>query len=97
MTSGYRPVNEAKSWPLGDPVERLKAHLIAIGEWDEARHTALVAEADAAVRAAQKEAEKLGILPEQGKDNIGSMFEDVYAEMPWHIAEQRDEALDESR
>jgi 2-oxoisovalerate dehydrogenase E1 component alpha subunit len=95
--SGYRPVNEAKSWPLGDPIERLKAHLVAIGEWDEERHAALVAEADAEVRAAQKEAEKLGILPEQGKDDIGSMFEDVYAEMPWNIAEQRDAALDESR
>ena len=27
---------------------------------------------------------------EQGKDNIGSMFDDVYAEVPWHLAEQRD-------
>ena len=95
--SGYRPANEAKAWPLGDPVERLKAHLIALGEWDEERHTAFVAEADATVRAAQKEAEKLGILPEQGKDNIGSMFEDVYGEMPWHIAEQRDAALAEAK
>ena len=94
--SGYRPAGEAKAWPLGDPVERLKAHLIALGEWDEERHAAFAAEADATVRAAQKEAEKLGVLPEQGKDNIGSMFEDVYGEMPWHIAEQRDAALAES-
>src|SRR5687767_9667839 len=85
--SGYRPVNEGKAWPLGDPIERLMAHLIALGEWDEARHEALTAECDATVRAAQKEAEKIGILPEQGRDNIGSMFEDVYAEVPWHIAE----------
>ena len=48
------------------------------------------------MRAAQKESEKLGILPEQGKDDIGSMFEDVYAEVPWHLAEQRDAALSES-
>src|SRR5688572_14800595 len=95
--SGYRPVGEAKAWPLGDPVERLKAHLVALGEWDEDRHSAMTAECDAAVRAAQKEAEKLGILPQQGKDDIGSMFEDVYADMPWHIAEQRDEAVDEAR
>ena len=45
----------------------------------------------------QKEAEKLGILPEQGKSDIGSVFEDVYADMPWHIAEQRDQALDEAK
>jgi 2-oxoisovalerate dehydrogenase E1 component alpha subunit len=95
--SGYRPANEAKAWPLGDPIERLKAHLIALGEWDEERHAAMAAEIDATVRAAQKEAEKLGILPQQGKDNIGSMFEDVYADMPWHIAEQRDQAVEESR
>ena len=45
----------------------------------------------------QKESEKLGILPQQGKDNVGSMFEDVYADVPWHLAEQRDEALSEGR
>src|SRR6476646_10008296 len=93
--SGYRPINEAKSWPLGDPLERLKKHLIAIGEWDEERHAAMSAECDAEVRAAQKESEKLGVLPEQGKDDIGSMFDDVYAEVPWHLAEQREQALSE--
>jgi 2-oxoisovalerate dehydrogenase E1 component subunit alpha len=55
----------------------------------------MTAECDAAVRAAQKESEKLGILPEQGKDDIGSMFEDVYADVPWHLAEQREQALSE--
>jgi 2-oxoisovalerate dehydrogenase E1 component alpha subunit len=94
--SGYRPVNEAKSWPLGDPIERLKAHLIGLGEWDDERHEAMIKECDVQVRAAQKEAEKLGILPEQGRDNIGSMFEDVYEDVPWHIAEQRDQALSEA-
>src|SRR3954470_12223817 len=95
--SGYRPTNEAKLWPLGDPVERLKAHLIAIGEWDDERHGAMSAECDAEVRAAQKESEKLGILPEQGKEDVGSMFEDVYADVPWHLAEQREQALSEGR
>lgn len=93
--SGYRPTNEAKAWPLGDPIERLKAHLVASGEWDEERHAAMTAECDAAVRAAQKESEKIGILPQQGHDDIGSMFEDVYADVPWHLAEQRDQALAE--
>src|SRR5436305_4408188 len=95
--SGYRPSNEAKAWPLGDPIERLKAHLIAIGEWDDERHAAMTAECDAAVRAAQKESEKLGTLPEQGKDNVESIFDDVYAEVPWHLAEQRAAALSEGR
>jgi len=95
--SGYRPTNEAKAWPLGDPIERLKAHLLAIGEWDEERHSAMTAECDAEVRAAQKESEKIGILPQQGKDNVESMFDDVYADVPWHLAEQREQALSESR
>src|SRR4051794_211767 len=95
--SGYRPANEAKAWPLGDPIERLKAHLVGTGEWDEDRHSAMSAECDAEVRAAQKEAEKLGILPQQGKDDIESMFEDVYCDLPWHLAEQRDLALSEGR
>jgi 2-oxoisovalerate dehydrogenase E1 component alpha subunit len=95
--SGYRPTNEAKLWPLGDPIERLKAHLLKLSEWDEERHEAMTAECDAAVRAAQKESEKLGILPQQGKDNVESMFEDVYADVPWHLAEQREQALSEGR
>lgn len=95
--SGYRPQGEAKAWPLGDPVERLKQHLITIGEWDDERHAAMAAECDAEVRAAQKESEKRGILPQQGKDNVGSMFEDVYADLPWHLNEQREQALSEAK
>ena len=95
--TGYRPKGEPDAWPLGDPIARLKAHLVAIGEWDETRDAALDSEIDATVRAAQKEAEKHGILSGQGFENIGSMFEDVFADVPWHIAEQRDQALDEAR
>ena len=47
----------------GDPVVRLKNHLIAIGEWDEERHAAQdKANSPNMVKAAQKEAEKNGIL-----------------------------------
>jgi 2-oxoisovalerate dehydrogenase E1 component alpha subunit len=95
--SGYRPKGEAEEWPLGDPIARLKSHLIALGEWDDERDAALDKEIDATVRAAQKEAEQQGILPQQGFDDIPSMFEDVYADTPWHLAEQRDEAMAEAR
>ena len=95
--TGYRPKGEPDAWPLGDPIARLKAHLVALGEWDDERDAAQDKEIDATVRAAQKEAEKQGILSQQGFENIGSMFEDVFAEVPWHIAEQRDEALAEAR
>ena len=82
---------------MGDPIARLKAHLVALGEWDYERDAALDKQIDATVRAAQKEAEKQGILPQQGFDHISSMFEDVYADVPWHIAEQREQALAEAR
>jgi 2-oxoisovalerate dehydrogenase E1 component alpha subunit len=95
--TGYRPAGEPGAWPLGDPIERLKTHLAALGEWDDERDNALDKELDGIVRAAQKEAEKHGVLPDQGFTNIASMFEDVYGDTPWHIAEQRDEALAEAR
>ena len=37
----YRAKDDAEHWPLGDPIQRLKQHLIKIGEWSEARHQAL--------------------------------------------------------
>ena len=95
--TGYRPKGEPEAWPLGDPIARLKAHLVGLGEWDDERDAGQDKEIDATVRAAQKQAEQQGILPGQGFDNIGSMFEDVYADTPWHIAEQRDQALAEAR
>ncbi|MGD9809940.1 MAG: thiamine pyrophosphate-dependent enzyme [Sphingobium sp.] len=88
--SKYRPAGEAEAWPLGDPIERLKQHLIAIGEWDEARHEALAAELDAEIRAAAKEGEAVGTLG-KSKPSVREMFEDVFAEPDWRVIEQRRE------
>src|SRR2546423_11096753 len=82
--SGYRPANEAKAWPLGDPIERLKAHLIAIGEWGEERDAAMREECTAEVRAAQREAAKERTLGTDRIDfphDLSTMFEDVFEEM----------------
>jgi 2-oxoisovalerate dehydrogenase E1 component alpha subunit len=91
--SAYRPQDAGKSWPLGDPIERLRRHLVLLGEWDDARHDALTADLAAEVRAAQKEAEKLGTLGAGSvldfPQDVGTMFDDVYADLPWHLAEQR--------
>ncbi|MDR3419581.1 MAG: thiamine pyrophosphate-dependent enzyme [Nevskia sp.] len=89
--SKYRPEHEAEKWPLGDPVGRLKQHLIAIGEWSEERHAALAAEVEEEVKAAQKQAESLGTLGSEPA-SPGTMFEDVFKEMPWHLRKQRQEA-----
>jgi 2-oxoisovalerate dehydrogenase E1 component alpha subunit len=90
--SAYRPQNAGAAWPLGDPIQRLKQHLLLLGEWDEERHAALEKELGETVRAAQKEAEKKGTLVTSTIDfpqDVRTMFEDVYAEMPWHIREQQ--------
>lgn len=90
--SAYRPQDEAQRWPLGDPVERLKQHLIAAGHWSEARHAELARELDEEVKATLKEAESYGTL---GSAPIAedSLFEDVFKEMPEHLRRQRDELL----
>ena len=96
--SGYRPASEAKAWPLGDPIERLKAHLMAIGEWDDERDAAMHEEVAAEVRAAQREAEKKGTLHTSSVDfpqDVRTMFDDVYEEMPWHLREQQQAMIDE--
>lgn len=86
----YRPADEAEAWPLGDPVERLKAHLIGLDAWDEDRHAALIAELDAEVRAAVKEAEAVGTLG-KSKPSVKEMFEGVFKDPDWRVTEQRRE------
>ena len=89
--SRYRPKEEWQSWPLGDPVVRLKAHLIALGEWSEERHAALEQELEAHVTACWKEAVAYGTLTEGPTLDPLSMFEDVFHEMPAHLRRQREE------
>lgn len=68
-----------------DPIARMKELLVARLDWDDDRdrqlETELVAELEAEVSAAQR----------APRPPIHSMFEDVYAEMPWHLRDQRDE------
>jgi 2-oxoisovalerate dehydrogenase E1 component alpha subunit len=86
----YRPADEPEHWPLGDPIERLKQHLIVEGEWDDARHEALTAELNQAVIAAVKEGEAVGTLG-KSKPSVREMFEDVFKEPDWRVIEQRRE------
>ncbi|MGY8706645.1 3-methyl-2-oxobutanoate dehydrogenase (2-methylpropanoyl-transferring) subunit alpha [Bradyrhizobium sp. 18BD] len=87
--SAYRPKHESEEWPLGDPVIRLKQHLIAAGAWSEERHKQAEAEILADVIAAQKEAESFGTLHSGSKPSARDIFEDVYAELPPHLRRQR--------
>jgi 2-oxoisovalerate dehydrogenase E1 component alpha subunit len=87
--SRYRPADEAKAWPLGDPIQRLKEHLIGLGEWSDEQQTALAAEVEALVRDAQREAEAAGSLAQADSAvKAQAMFGDVYAVTPWHLRDQ---------
>lgn len=90
--SAYRAKSEAAAWPLGDPIERLKNHLITIGEWSEERHSQTEAEILDTVITAQKEAESVGTLAGGEAPSPRDMFEGVYETMPPHLVRQRQEA-----
>ncbi len=87
--SKYRPVDDWKHFPLGDPIERLKQHLIVMGEWSEAQHQQAQQELEAEVLAAQKEAESYGSLLDGRVPSAATIFDDVYKEMPEHLRRQR--------
>lgn len=91
--SRYRSVDEAEHWPLGDPIRRLKDHLIRLGEWSEVQHQAEQRKIEDQVRAASKEAEAKGTLSQGPLPPVASMFEDVYKAMPDDLRRQRDELL----
>lgn len=89
--SKYRPTDEAAHWPLGDPLLRLKQHLIALGEWSNGQHEALEAELSKQVRNAAREAEGVGVLG-KSKPSTKEMFEQVFETPDWRLREQHEQA-----
>lgn len=89
--SAYRPQDEFKFWPGGDPVERLRDHLITTGVWDEKKDKALADKIDAEVMTAYKEACEFGDLATGPYPPASTIFTEVYEEVPWHVQEQREE------
>jgi len=87
--SKYRPEFEPEVWPLGDPVDRLKMHLIAIGEWSEERHNEAIKDITAVITKKYKEAESYGTLNSGERPEVSSMFEDVFKEQPDNLRRQR--------
>jgi 2-oxoisovalerate dehydrogenase E1 component alpha subunit len=89
--SKYRPADDWKYFPLGDPIERLKQHMIVAGVWSEEQHAELQKAVEAEVIAAQKQAESYGSLADGHVFPAAAMFEDVYKDMPAHLRRQRQE------
>ena len=90
--SKYRPSEEGPNWPLGDPIERLKVHLLKIGEWSEAQHEELFTELAKEVRDTQRAAEAIGTHGSGEGPSPKAMFEDVYKDPDWRLLSQRQEA-----
>jgi 2-oxoisovalerate dehydrogenase E1 component alpha subunit len=85
----YRPSDDSVHFPLGDPVLRLKQHLIGIGAWSEDEHARTQKALEDEVIAAQKEAEGHGTLITGPISSAATMFDDVYKTMPAHLRRQR--------
>jgi len=92
--SRYRPADEWQHFPLGDPVERLKQHLIGLGAWSQDEHEQTRKALDAEMSAALKEALKYGSVLDGHIPSLATMFEDVYKDMPPHLREQMRQAAE---
>lgn len=90
--SKYRPVSEGSIWPLGDPIQRLKDHLIRLGHWSEDEHEALGKTLEEEVRAAGRLSESFGTLTEGKRLAASTMFDDVYKDIPVNLVSQRAQA-----
>jgi pyruvate dehydrogenase E1 component alpha subunit len=80
----YRSDAEVESWRKKDPVDRLRLHLHKRGLIDDARDAALEKELQDEISPAIKRVEGLP-MPDRS-----TLFEDVYKDLPWNLAEQRD-------
>ncbi|MEX2502693.1 MAG: thiamine pyrophosphate-dependent dehydrogenase E1 component subunit alpha [Trueperaceae bacterium] len=84
--SVYRPKEEVEAWRKRDPLPRYRSLLERRGLWDAGAEERLRAEVSEELNQAVRDAEAAG------RPGIASMFDDVYAELPWHLRKQRDEA-----
>jgi 2-oxoisovalerate dehydrogenase E1 component alpha subunit len=92
----YRAESEPRCWPGGDPVERLKQHLIQIGEWSEESHQQLDKALEQELSATFEHAEAYGALAHATDQPPAMMFDDVYVGLPAHLQQQRDELQSET-
>lgn len=87
----YRSAEELEAWKRKDPIERYRRFLAKNGVVDEAAAKELEAEVTREVEDAVAEVEAAGPVPPD------AMFEDVFAELPYHLKLQRDAVLGERK
>jgi 2-oxoisovalerate dehydrogenase E1 component alpha subunit len=88
----YRPADDWQHFPLGDPVERLRQHLVGLGAWSDAEHEQTLKAFDAEMSAALKQALQYGSVLDGHIPPLATMFEGVYKDMPPHLREQMRQA-----
>jgi pyruvate dehydrogenase E1 component alpha subunit/2-oxoisovalerate dehydrogenase E1 component alpha subunit len=81
----YRAQEEVELWMERDPQARLRRHLVHRGLLDDATDAALEEELNAEIAAAVTAIEA---LPPPARETL---FDDVYKELPWNLADQREE------
>jgi pyruvate dehydrogenase E1 component alpha subunit len=83
----YRTEEMLAPWKAKDPIDRMRKYLMANRGWDDEKETELVTECTDQVEQAVRDFE--AIAPPHPTD----IFNDMYAEMPWHLREQKEELL----
>ena len=83
----YRKDEVVEAWKKRDPLARLRKYLEKKQLWTDAQQTDLETKVDADIKVAVAQAEKTA------PPSLESMFDDVYAELPWNLREQRAELL----
>jgi pyruvate dehydrogenase E1 component subunit alpha len=81
----YRSAEELELWKTRDPITRFRTYLMSKGLLTQQEDRKVQDEVDLELVSTIRESEK---VPPPAP---GSMFTDVYAEMPWHIRDEADE------
>ncbi|MBN1853655.1 MAG: thiamine pyrophosphate-dependent dehydrogenase E1 component subunit alpha [Pirellulales bacterium] len=89
--SRYRPDDESRLWPGGDPIARLARHLKNLDEWSDEQQENLENRLEKEVAMTYKQAETYGTFASGPFDPPETLFDDVYERLPHHLEEQRDE------
>ena len=83
----YRSDEEVETWRKKDPLDRLRRHLAFLGMVDDASDAKLDEELTKEISDAVRAVEAMP------PNDRASLFDEVYAEMPWNLRAQREALL----
>jgi 2-oxoisovalerate dehydrogenase E1 component alpha subunit len=78
----YRPEGEVEQWEQLDPLLRMRRHLAQRVAWGDAEEAEIEKTTTHEIKAV------IEIAENTPKPSLESMFEGVYADLPWHLREQ---------